>query len=84
MFKKFIKMKPIYVIVDPEPPSYDQSFGHTVDGKVLLFRTNFRSDIEHIYREAIRTYKGPGDFGICDTAFFFDEEEGISGSLGKI
>ncbi|EKD89686.1 MAG: hypothetical protein ACD_33C00005G0001, partial [uncultured bacterium] len=81
MYKQFIKMKPVYKIVDPDQPSYNQQYGYTVDNQDVLFMTNFNSNLEHIYREAIRTYKGSGIFGICNEAFFFDEDEGISGLL---
>lgn len=74
--------KVVHEIVDCELPSYDHQHGFLVDGTAMVFITNFADWQEPAYREAAETFEGELSFGIGNTAYGFDEDEGRHWVLG--
>lgn len=68
----------VFTIVESYVEGWDERSGTSVDGECFGFLTNFPLRRLSVYIEAIRTYKGPAKFGICNKAWGFYEDEGVS------
>lgn len=72
----------VFTIVESYIDGWGERSGTSVDGECFGFLTNFPLRRSSLYIEAIRTYKGPAKFGICNKAWGFYEDEGVSFPLG--
>ena len=70
--------KHVAIIENPDRTSYDRSYVEDSTGDIYQFVTNFDKNLLPIYLEAIEEYEGPIEFGICEKAYGFYEDEGTS------
>ena len=72
----------VFTITQSYEEGWEERSGVTIDGECFGFLTNFFLSQLSVCIEAIRTYKGPAKFGICNKAWGFFEDEGVSFPLG--
>ena len=75
----------IHEITNVERPSYDKTYGMSKSTRDWFGHiTNFDARELDNYRRAIATFKGPGEFGISNEAYGFDEDIGQSWALNNV
>jgi hypothetical protein len=70
-------LKTVHKITHVDRPSYDLQYGYCEDGLCFRFIGNHPKEKTEMYKLAIKTFDGQGEFGISEEAFGFNEDSGV-------